>query len=74
MAPFAQHYYRFRGETIRANSWMDGDRECWVAMTKYGSTEKVCRQKGTTGVSAKEQVLAQARVKIKHAQANAKGK
>lgn len=71
MAPFSTHYYRYLGEDFRANSYKtpDGDRTCWVAQTKYGSTETVCKMSSD---EAKQQVLAQARIKIKRAHANQK--
>jgi hypothetical protein len=72
MALFTQHYFRFMGESFRANSYKDdtGDRTCWVAQTKYGSTETVCKM---NSAEAKAVVLAQARIKIKRAHANARG-
>ena len=65
--PSFQTFYRFyQGETVRVNMWKDesGDRTCFTAMTKYGQTDKVYKMNAH---DALDQVMAQARVKIKHA-------
>lgn len=69
MPLFRQSYYHFQGESFTLSSFKEDDRTCYVAQTKYGSTEKVCKMSAS---EAKAQVLAQARVKIKRAHKTAK--